>query len=56
VKIYFSDICDSEDAAKMYSGSASRIEVELHAATMIESWQIILIELDDNCENAQAFY
>jgi hypothetical protein len=29
---------------------ASGSEVELHAAATIESWKIILIELDGNCE------
>jgi hypothetical protein len=50
LKVLFSDICVSEDAAKMLSGLASRSEVELHAAATIVSWKIILIELDDNCE------
>jgi hypothetical protein len=36
VKIHFSDIYDSEGIAKMYSGSASGSEVELHAAAMVE--------------------
>jgi hypothetical protein len=46
LKVHFSDICDSEDAAKMLSGLTSGSEVELHAAATIES----LIQLDDNCE------
>jgi hypothetical protein len=37
LKILFSDICDSEDAAKMFSGLASGSEVELHAPATIES-------------------
>jgi hypothetical protein len=50
LKVHFSDICVSEDAANMLSGLASGSEVKLHAAAMIESWKIILIELEDNCE------
>jgi hypothetical protein len=50
LKVHFSDICNSEDAAKMLSGLASGSEVELHAAATIESWKIILIELDDNSD------
>jgi hypothetical protein len=50
VKTHFSDICDSEDAAKMFSGSGLGSQVELHAAATIESWKIILIELNGNCE------
>jgi hypothetical protein len=34
----------------MLSGLASGCEVELHAAATIESWKLILIELDANCE------
>jgi hypothetical protein len=49
-KVHFSDKCDSKDPAKMLSGLASGSKVELHAAATIESWKIILIELDDNCE------
>jgi hypothetical protein len=47
LKVHISDICDSKDASKMLSGMASGSEVELHAAATIESWKIILIELDD---------
>jgi hypothetical protein len=50
LKVHFSDICDSEDAAKMLSRFESGIEVELYAAATIDYWKIILIELDDNCE------
>jgi hypothetical protein len=34
----------------MLSGLASGSELKLYAAATIESWKIILIELDDNCE------
>jgi hypothetical protein len=51
LKVHFSDICASEDAAKMLSGS----EKELQAAATIESWKIILIELNDNCEKIGEF-
>jgi hypothetical protein len=37
LKVHFSDICDSEDAAKMLSGLASGSEVKLHAAATIKS-------------------
>jgi hypothetical protein len=49
-RVHFSDICDSEYAAKMLSGLESGSEVELHVAATIESWKVILIELDDNCD------
>jgi hypothetical protein len=51
LKVHFSDICDSEDAAKMLSELSSGSQVQLDVAAPIESWKIILIELDDNCEN-----
>jgi hypothetical protein len=38
LKVHFSDICNSEDAA------------DWRAAATIESWKIILIELDGNSE------
>jgi hypothetical protein len=38
LKVYFSDICDSEDAAKMLSRLESGSEVELQSAGTIESW------------------
>jgi hypothetical protein len=50
LKVHFSDICDSENAAKMLSGLSSESEVELHATATIESLKILLIESDDNCE------
>jgi hypothetical protein len=40
LKVHFSDICDSEDAAKMLSGLASGSEVMLYAVATIESWKI----------------
>jgi hypothetical protein len=43
MKIHFSDICDSADAAKIYSRSASGSEVELHAPATVESLKINLI-------------